>query len=457
MKNSKKDSKNIMIELLKDVEMVFEGIGALLKRIWNFFTNPSILFDILKLKKLDSLYNRFLENEALTKLLALVAALALVFITRFTPGDFLQRPTTEIINHDLVVLQNPDHILIDSIIPDRIEVLLIGESNHVEMALRQNNIELFVDLRPLSTGLHTVHVQQRNPNTQVEIRTTPSTFTVNIAELEFLTHTVEPLIVNRQFINEDWVLAEPRLSLDEVQIWGADMVLANIATVQATIDINGIQDGATEFEAVLTAFDRNMNPLDVDIIPERLTAVIDVFRESAMIPFVYAVRGTLPPGLSISDIIFEPAEVEMFGKQEVLDAISEFVIPIEISQLNNNGEMLTLISPPDRIQYLRENEIMVRVNFQPTATRTFRNMNISLVNLGEGLTIETESGQDLRMDVLVRGAPRLLDQLTEADLDIFIDLSRVGEGEHTLPITMRVPEFLAGELDQSTRTIIINE
>jgi len=454
MKNSKKDMKDLLIELIKDIEMVVEGLVAFLKNIWNFFTNPSLLLSAFKFKSFDFLYKKFLENETLMKLLSLVGAIVLVLSTHYIPDDVFQiRHSETIENYELTVLQNPNHILVDSAIPNSVTAVLTGETNHVRVAYVQRHFELVVDLRPLAPGTHTVPVEIRNISGRVDVILSPSNFTVHIAELEEIVFPVEPLLVNSLSLPEEWVLSEPRLSLDEVQIRGAGTVLANIASVQAAIDVNTIVEGTTEFEVPITAFDSQMNPLNVEIVPDRLTVAVDVFQHSQLIPFTYQIRGNPPPGSSISEIQFDPSEVEMFADPEIFEELTEYVIQIDLSQLNSNGEVLAHISTPEGVQHLRDNQITVRVIFAPTVTTTLRNPSIEILNLGDGLEIETLP----TVDVQVRGAPRRTNILTEDDISVTMNLNNLGPGEHTVNLVVRTPEFTVGELSTSAVEITIIE
>lgn len=456
-KDPNRDFRELMVELFKDIEMAFQGFGSLLKNIWRFFTNPSILISFFKLNSLDSVYNKFLENEALMKLLALIAAVVLVITSRYTTDVFLNQTTQIIPNQELVTLINPNHIIVDGAIPDRVEVMLIGERNHVEVAMRQQNLELYVDLRHLTPGTHNVPVMDRNIVNRVDVRTNPGSFIVTIAEIEEAIWEVEPIIVNRHYLDEQSVITEPMLSLDKVQIKGAGSVLANIATVRASIDIEAINDGVREFEAPITVFDSNMNVLNVEIIPDRLTATVEVFNDSELIPLAYSVAGSPPAGLSIHEIVFDPPLIEMFGERSVLEQLEQVVIPVNLYQLNENHEMVIPISLPPGIQYMTENQVTVRVIYEETHSRTFRNVNIRRTNLGSGLTLASSSSDNTRVDVMVIGAPSLLERLSETDINVFVDLSDLGAGDFQIPIMVEIPEFMSADLGHSMIHIIIEE
>lgn len=455
MKNSKKDTKDLLIELIKDIEMVFEGMGAFLRNIWNFFTNPSFLMSIFKFQSLDSFYKKFLENETLMKLLALVGAILLVVSSHY---DLLEEPfnlrhTEFIENQELNVLLNPNHILVGSAIPNNIRVQLIGEFNHVQVALHQRNLELVVDLRSLPPGTHTVPVEVNRISSRVDVIPMPESFTINIAELEEVEHAVEPLLINLQAFPEEWARSEPRLSLDNVQIRGAGTVLANIASVQAAIDMNTVAEGVTEFEVPITAFDSQMNPLDVEIVPDRLTVAMDVFETSRFVPLTYQIRGNPPSGTSISEIQFEPNEVEMFGDPDVLEQLEAQLLVIEMSQLNDDGKVVIHLTPPDGVQYLRNGHVTARVVLAPTVAVTLRDLDIEFLNLGAGLIIEELP----QVNVQVRGAPSRVSDLTAADVTLTADLNNLGPGEHTINVVLRTPEFTVGELDPTIIEITIIE
>ena len=78
-RNETKDSgevaKQIAVETIKDTEKFFQKISSFLKNIWKFLTTPSMLLGVFKFQKLDHVYESFLRNERLMKILALIVAI----------------------------------------------------------------------------------------------------------------------------------------------------------------------------------------------------------------------------------------------------------------------------------------------------------------------------------------------------------------------------------------------
>ncbi|MCL1950826.1 MAG: CdaR family protein [Turicibacter sp.] len=441
----------------RGLKLFFENTGKALKGAWKFFTSPTLLVGFLSLKNLDGIYNKIFENEMLLKLLAFLGAFIIVINTRYMPEEFHFRASEVIPNYALTVLQNPDQIIVDGFIPSTIEVVVIGERNQVEMTLLQSNMEFFVDLRQLGSGTYTVHVEHANVNRRVEVRTNPSTFNVTIANQEEIQFPVEGLIVNRHLLSEvDWIISEPQVDLESVTLRGAGALLSEVAVVQGTIDANDILNGQREFTVPLGAFDAEMNHLDLEVLPYEATIRVEVFTESRMVPFTFRIRGNPPPGMSISEVVFSPAEAEVFGEPGVLESISQYEIPLDTSQLNANGEQIILLGAPEGTQYIRQREVTARIIFASTASRTFRNVPIEALNLASDLEIEDQN-QVMRVDVVVRGAQRLLEQMSASDIRLHVDLNQLQAGDHNLSIRMETPEFINGDLNEPILQITLIE
>ena len=59
---------------------------------------------------------------------------------------------------------------------------------------------------------------------------------------------------------------------------------------------------------------------------------------------------------------------------------------------------------------------------------------ISVNNLGGGLSIDNNATTPSHIAVTVKGSDKIIEPLTKEDLPLFIDLDGLGEGAHTVPV-----------------------
>ena len=452
-KKSRKFVKEVTIETIKDIEKIFEGIAGIFKNLWNFFTNPSRILTVFKLDNLDAVYDKFLKNEKMMKALAFVVAILVVVSARYTPDDSSIRPSATIQNHPLTVYTNPNYEIIDSAIPETVNVVISGDRTQVELTQMRPNFEIYADLRNLSEGTHQVELKYTNISNNIDLSINPTSITVTIAERVDMEFSVEADFMNRNTLEEWYVLGNPTLSMDTVRIRGAKSIVDEIASVRALIDVSNIE-GLSAYEAPVVAFDNLGNRLNVEIIPSTLTTSVEVMKKSEVVPFKVSITGNPPEGYSISEVIIEPAEIELFGERPILDLIESFPISVDLYQLNENNEIWVDLEYPEGVQAMSENRILVTIKYEETATKTLTDVIINLRNLELGYEISPLSIEDTMVDVTLSGAASLLAQISETHINAFIDLSNLDAGEHEVRIEITTPEFIIGELNK--RNVNVN-
>ena len=453
-KKSDKEKKEFTIDALKDIEKIFQGLSGILKKIWRLFTTPSLLLGTFKIKNLDSTTDKILKNDKLMKLLAFAGAVLLIINTRYSPPE-PQQNAVEIPNYPLLVRdQNENYVIVNNVIPDSVRVVLSGDRNLVEIARTRANFEIYLDLTDLSIGTHSVPIRHTGLSERVNVITDPNIISVTIAELVEREFTVSADLMNEHLFAE-WYVLTPTLSLDTVQIRGAGEIVDEVAAVRALIDVSD-PNQLVGYEAPVIAVDKLGTPLEVEIVPPILMASVEVLRNSVVVPFAVSTTGSPPEGYSISEIVVYPAEAELFGERAILDSFESFPFSIDLHQLNEDNEISVILEAPDGIQDMDVNEVHVTVQFEPTTRKDFDNVSIHVRNLRMGLIVEFDTA-DTAIDIRLRGAERILEQITEDHLDVFIDLADFEVGEHEVDIIITLPEFVTGTPSKRRVRIRITE
>ena len=451
-KKKHKFLKEFTIESIEDIEKIFQGISSMFKNLWGFFTNPTKVFGIFKFLNIDLIYDEFLRNEKLIKILSFIVALLFVVSTRYTTPTNPFRTIYPISNYPLEWYQDSNNfVVIDSVIPESVNVSLSGERNQVEMVATKANFEVYADLRNLPVGTHQVELKHTDISGGVAVAIDPSFISVTLDRLIEEPRQVRADIMNEDLLPEYYTLGTPTLSSNQVMVRGAESIVSEIASVRALIDLTHISE-IGEYEAPLVAFDSFGTRLNVEFNPAILTASVELMSNSVEVPFDVSITGNPPEGYSISEIIVEPEQIELFGEQVILDTIESFHVPIDLYQLNEDNEIWVDLERPDGIQYISEELVKINVLYEETEVKRLTDLTITRRNLGMGY--EIESLEDNIVDVILRGAPNVLNQISETDLDVFIDLTGLEAGEHEVVIELETPDFVLGEL--SNRNVRVN-
>jgi len=460
-KKKKREKKNnilkeFTIESIEDIEKIFLGFGNMFKKLWSFFTNPTKVFGMLKLRNLDLIYSEFLRNEKLLKVLSLIVAFLFVISTRYPTYDNPFRDVYSIPNYPLTLYEDDyNYVVVDSVIPEAVNVSLSGERKQVEVTATKSNFEIYADLRNLPVGTHQVEIKHTGISGRIGVTVDPSFISVTLDRVVEESHEVRPDFMNENSLPDNYTL-NATLSSDQVMVRGAETIVNEIASVRALIDLAEINE-IGDYEVPLVAFNSSGSPLDVQINPSLLTASIEWVSNSEIVPFEVSITGNPPEGYSISEIIIEPEQVELFGDRAVLDTIESFPIFVDLYQLNENDEIWVELDNHDGIQFMNEEQVKVSIIYEETEVKRLTGLTINRRNLGVGYEIESLDIEDTVVDIILRGAPNVLNQISETDLDVYIDLSGLEVGEHEVAIDLETPDFVIGELSKRRVRVDITE
>lgn len=307
------------------------------KTLGRVLTNPGMLLSVLRFQKLDHIYESLLRNERLIKLLALVVAIVFAINIRYVPNA-KERYSADINNYPLSQYYDQDRMVVDGL-PATVDVTLIGDRGKVDIAKAKSNFEVYADLRNLPPGTHKVNLEYSKLSNDLDVKLDPSTIVVTIMSLIETDKPIRADFVNLDQIDEMYVLGDPQVAVDTVKIKGPQIVVDQIASVKAIVDVSDLSK-LSDYEAPVYAYDRLGNKLDVEIRPERVMVSTQVTTPSKVIPIKEVITGNPPEGYSIESISIEPSKVKLYGESDVIDVYTELIAQVDLYQLDENNEII---------------------------------------------------------------------------------------------------------------------
>ena len=447
-------AKEIVVETAKDAEAFFKKVGDVFNNIGAIFVNPTKLSSMLKLNRLDSVYELFLRDERLLKLLALFAAIIIAATVRYAP-NMQERYSVDINGYELVSYYDTERMVIEGL-PDTVDVTLVGEKNQVNITKTKETFEIMADLTDLPPGTHKVNLDYSKISEQVDVKINPSTIVVTIMELTENDEKLNHEFVNLDKIDEMYVLQQPKLAVDSVKVKGPQEIVDEVATVKAIIDVTDLTK-LSDYEAPIYAYDKNGDKLEVEIKPDKVHTSVEVTSPSKVIPIEAIVTGNPPDGYSINTITLTPSEVKVYGDKESLDAIQTMPVQVDLYQLDDNQELIVKLDKPESLHKMDVETTKVNVSFDKTKTKKLDDVAIDYQNLDSKLKIKALSIEEATVDVTLKGSQALLSTVNPDELDIYIDLTGYGVGEHEVPIILNPPTGLVAEMNKTKVTVIITE
>ena len=278
---------------------------------------------------------------------------------------------------------------------------------------------------------------------------------------------VLPLTVDTDGIGlaDGYMLGDATVKPDQVTITGAESVLAQVdRAVAQTGDVDGISED-TVLSANLVLYDANGNELNQSQIENNLgknglSVSVEVLRVKS-IPVVFDVTGAPAEGHKYTGCTSTPESVQVCGKSEDIDKMSEIDVPaslIDISGASESVEMTVDIKPylPEEVELVDENSanvtVTVKIEEEGTLSIDFMVSSIKLNNLAENLQVSYEP--DAEITLRFTGDEDLLDTLDISNA-VSVDLGDYDEpGTYDVPVRVNLPAGISLDGQVSVRLIL---
>ncbi len=288
-------------------------------------------------------------------------------------------------------------------------------------------------------------------SSQLEITKRNSYLLVNVENL--VTQEFEVEVVVSGTPATDCFVSALSSSVDTIQVEGPESVVAQIASVQAEVDV----DGATEQVAVtqnLVLLDANGN----EVSTERLTleeravvATVDILMEKEL-DIAVSVSGTPKEGYRYTDISCDCESVLLVGDWAVLNAMSELAISSSKLSLDDVEdtftEVLTLADYlPEGVSLAdgEAEEISVTVVMEGQVTiegeMPVSNITVSGLDGDKELTFNSSDS----VSVSVTGYEEDLNKINIQKLSGTLDASNLSVGIHAVSIVLDVDDTVEAE------------
>ena len=339
---------------------------------------------------------------------------------------------------------------------DRTVTVVVYATREVRQKLTSDNIVATADIKQIdSTGrLVPIEVTINGfSGESVTAEAIPRNLTI---QREKSGKKVMSLTVDTEGVKlaDGYILGDASVEPDQVTITGAESVLDQVDRAVAQVDeVEGVSEDSV-LPASLVLYDANGNELNQtqmsnNLGEEGLSVSVEVMKVKG-IPVVFDVVGSPAEGYKYSGCVSTPESVQVCGKSEDIDKISEIDVPasvIDISGASEPIEMSVDITPylPEGVELVDENsgnvKVTVKIEQEGTLSVDFMVSSIRINNLAENLQVSYEP--DAEITFRFTGDEDLLDTLDISNA-VSVDLSDYDRpGTYDIPVKVNLPEGIS--------------
>ena len=410
------------------------------------FIDRKIIFPITKLilaiserfSKSSKVIENWLSKSNTLLFISLIFAVAL-FIAVDQRKISMRESSAEVLKDVPVIAEyNQESYVIEGL-PDKVDVTLIGGKSDLYFAKQSGTQNIVVDLSDLKPGTHKVSINYTQDFRALEYSVNPSTATIIIYQKESATKNVTYDLINQNKLGEKKIVDNVTISASEVIVKGPEYKLNQVAIVKALINLEKLptqEVGTQTIDNVpLVAYDENGEIVDVEIVPETLSAEVVIKSPSKEVPIKIVPKGTVAFVYAIKSIVASDSKITVWGSSEALADLKYIEVSVNVSDIKSDQQYKLEIAKPAGVRYMSISTITVNVTLDATSDRELSNVGLKYKNLNEDkYKVQASSSADTNVTVILKGVSSVIEQIKETDVTAYIDLSGYTEGEYEVEV-----------------------
>lgn len=410
-----------------------------------------------KLRLSDKPLEKALSKKSSMIILSLVLAVIVFVIIDRQNTTLLEKNAEVLYDIPLSATYNDEEYVVEGL-PETVDITLIGTKANLYLAKQLPTQDVNVDLSDLKPGVHKVNLKYKQSITSVEYKLDPSEVTVVVSSKKSETRSVESDIVNLNKLDSKLAINNTKLDTDEVIIKGTEDSLAKVSTIKALINVSDMVDpkaGTNTLKDIpLIAYDENGAKVDVEMVPSKVTATVEIESPSKTVPLEIEPTGNVIFGKAIKNITSSVQKVTIYGNSKVLDNTNSIKVKIDVNNLKSNKDYTVTIKKPAGIREISEKVVTAKVELDDEVTTELSGVKLGVVNLGSNYTAQATSENATEVTVILKGVESIIKNITPSDVEAYVDLEGLGAGDHEVEIKVKGTDPKVKYSSKVTKTII---
>lgn len=418
-----------MAKSKKRVRKTFLFIRAFIRLIDKKLITPITKFILMisdKLGKRTDKFERWLVRKNtlmfLSLLLALVAYVAIDNKTVILVDSYAE----VLYDQKVDAIYNTETYVVEGL-PETVDVTLIGRKVDMYLAKQLSTGTISVDISNLEEGTHKVALNYESGIDSVDYKLDPSTVNVTIHQKVSALKTATIDTINKESLDTKLSVTNVSIDKTEIIIKGSKKTIEQVANIRALVDINKLIEPEvgilTLKDVPIIAYDENGKVIDVEMVPSKVTATINVASPKKEVPIKIIPKGEVQFGKAISVISSNSTKITLYGSEDVLSDIEYLPVEIDVTKLGTNKEFNIALTAPEGIRELSLKTIKVNISLGEEISKEIENVMIETINLDPNYKVAAVGMASNKTTVIVKGTKEVLDSIDESKIKALVDLS----------------------------------
>ena len=445
MKNKKKKLRKTLLFIKAIISLIDKKIITPITKFIVMITE--------KMSKRTDKFERWLVKKNTLVFISLIISIIAFLAIDNKSITLIDSYAEKLYDQKVEAIYNTETYVVEGL-PETVDVTLIGRKIDMYLAKQLSNGYITVDISNLKEGTHKVPINYEGNINSIDYELDPSTVNITIYPKASTTKTATIDTINKETLDTKLAVSQVTIDKTEIIIKGAEHIIEKVANVRALVDIRKLVDPAagvmTLEEVPLIAYDTNGKVVEVEMVPSKVTATINIESHYKEIPIKVIPVGEVQFGKAISSITSSVAKVTVYGSQEVIKQIEYFPIEVEVEKLSTNKEFNVSLVAPEGIRALSVKATKISITLGEEITKEIKNIQIETINLDSNYKA-TAVNSVTKTNIIVKGTKEVLDTIDETKVKAIVDLTGYKEGDHEVEVTVTGDDVKASYAPKTTK------
>ncbi|MBM7132438.1 YbbR-like domain-containing protein, partial [Staphylococcus lugdunensis] len=242
-----------------------------------------------------------------------------------------------------------------------VDVNLTGPQSKLIKIENPEDLKVVVDLSGKKAGKYQKKYQVRGIDSGINYQIKPEVAHINLENKITRVMHVQPDISSNS-LDPKYKISKQSISPETVKVTGGEQQLKNIAYLKATFKNSSKVNKDTNDVADVSAFDKQLNKLNVSINPNEVNLKVTVEPFSKMVKVRKKTTGKLNENKELDSVKLEDKEVEIFGNRDELQNINEITAEVDIDGISESTEKTVSFNLPKDVTKVNPKETKAYIN-----------------------------------------------------------------------------------------------
>lgn len=294
------------------------------------------------------------------------------------------------------------------------------------------------DLSAAKARENTITLRFRSQRRRVDVvEVIPATITVTLEPVATKVVPVTVKLVGTPPLGYSTVPGQTKP--EQVEVLGAESLVALVEEAVADVNVQGVR---VPLEQVFTLVPRDGRGGDIEgvtLSPATAEVVLPIVQREITQVYVVtpSLRGVPSDGFNITSVSVDPPFAVVTGTIEALQSLTTVATgEVDVDGATSDVVRAAKLRLPPDLTVVGSDTVTVRVAVSPARGEIKLGVTLTVEGLGPGLRAGLVTSL---VEVSVAGEIPVLRALSPASLAAVVDVSGLGEGQHTLPVQVTVP------------------